>query len=190
MQVASIVPSSKVLVKKVVGKFNLSEPRVIVEFGAGEGCHSREIVRRMHPDSRLLLFELDPELAEHLETQFAADSRVSVLHSDAQQVRNELHRRSLSHCDYILSGIPFSILEINKKRRLLQTVHDVLAPAPESAFVIYQVTNELRQYAAAFPRAESQYCLQNVPPMFITVFYKQALNGHAADSKRSNGSGH
>ena len=34
--------------------------------GPGEGCHTREIVRRMHPESRLILFELDPELAQHL----------------------------------------------------------------------------------------------------------------------------
>ena len=32
MQVASIIPSSKVLVHKVAGKMDLSEPRVIVEF--------------------------------------------------------------------------------------------------------------------------------------------------------------
>jgi len=41
------------------------------------------------------------------------------------------------------------------------------------------VTNELRQHATFFDRAESEYCLQNIPPMFITVFQKaQTRNGH------------
>ena len=42
------------------------------------------------------------------------------------------------------------------------------------------MTNELRQHATFFDRAESEYCLQNIPPMFITVFQKaQTRNGHA-----------
>src|ERR1041384_6466286 len=43
----------------------------------------------------------------------------------------------------------------------------------------YQVTNELRQHATLFDRAESEYFLQNIPPMFITVFHKmQRRNGY------------
>ena len=59
LQIASIVPSSKALVERVARKMDFSQPRVIAEYGPGEGCHTREIVRRMHPDSRLILFELD-----------------------------------------------------------------------------------------------------------------------------------
>jgi phospholipid N-methyltransferase len=178
MQVASIIPSSRALVKKVASKLDFSQPRTIVEFGPGEGCHTREIVTRMHPESRLLLFELDSELAAHLEEQFADDSRVEVLNTNAQNLQIELASRGLEYCDYVLSGIPFSILEINKKRDLLRNIHDSLAPGPTSAFVIYQVTNELRQHATIFPSVESEYCLQNVPPMFVTVFFKQGRNGN------------
>nr|MDQ6940844.1 methyltransferase [Verrucomicrobiota bacterium] len=58
-QVASIIPSSKALVDRVASKMDFSEPRVIAEYGPGEGVHSREIARRMSPHSQLLLFELD-----------------------------------------------------------------------------------------------------------------------------------
>jgi phospholipid N-methyltransferase len=162
---------------------DFTKPRVIAEFGPGEGCHTRELVRRMHPDSTLLLFEIDSELASHLEEQFSHDRRVHVIHADAQTLPEELGRRGFSHCDYVLSGIPFSYLEIKKKRALLQKTYESLAPAPASAFIIYQVTNELKTHAGFFPRIESEYCLQNFPPMFITVFFKQPLvkkmNGHS-----------
>jgi phospholipid N-methyltransferase len=69
-----------------------------------------------------------------------------------------------------LSGIPFSILKIDKKRALLQKTHDALGPG--GRFIIYQVTNELKQHAKIFDRIESEYFLQNIPPMFITVFEK------------------
>jgi phospholipid N-methyltransferase len=185
MQVASIVPSSKVLIDRVTGKFDFSSPRIIAEFGPGEGCHTREIVRRMHPESRLLLFELDPELANHLRHHFRDDPRVAVLNTDAANLPKELAALSIEHCDYVVSGIPFSTMEIGKKRLLLQRIHESLAPNAHSAFIIYQVTNELRGHAKIFPRIQSEYCLQNIPPMFVTVFYKQALNGFS-----HNGNGH
>lgn len=190
MQVASIVPSSRALVRKVASRINFDVARTIVEFGPGEGCHTREIVRRMHADANLLLFELDPQLATYLAEQFQSDSRVSVLNTDAAELPVELLKRGLSHCDYVVSGIPFSILELNKKRELLRAVHDSLAPRPHAAFIIYQVTKELVAHCRHFARIESQYCLQNIPPMFVTTFFRTAnghANGHAANGARVNG---
>jgi phospholipid N-methyltransferase len=169
-QIASIVPSSKALVERVSSKMDFTEPRVIAEYGPGEGVHSCAIARRMTPDSHLLLFELDAALARALERQFASDPRVHVIHGDAASLPFELKRRSFTACDYILSGIPFSILKIEKKRALLRKTYDALKP--DGKFIIYQVTNELRQHATVFPHAESEYFLQNIPPMFITVFHK------------------
>lgn len=158
------------MVERVASKMDFSAPRVIAEYGPGEGVHSREIARRMNPDSHLLLFELDPALARALERQFAGDRRVHVIHGDAASLPYELKRRGFASCDYILSGIPFSILKIEKKRALLRKTYDALKP--EGKFIIYQVTNELRQHATIFQRDESEYFLQNIPPMFITVFHK------------------
>jgi phospholipid N-methyltransferase len=169
-QIASIIPSSKALVERVASKMDFRQPRMIAEYGPGEGVHSREIARRMCPDSHLLLFELDRALAQDLERQFAGDRRVHVIHGDAASLPHELKRRSISCCDYILSGIPFSILRVEKKRALLQKTYDALAPG--GRFIIYQVTNELKQHAILFEHTESEYFLQNIPPMFITVFQK------------------
>jgi phospholipid N-methyltransferase len=169
-QVASIIPSSKALVERVASKMDFSQPRVIAEYGPGEGVHSREIARRMTPDSHLLLFELDAAFARDLKRQFADDPRVHVIHGDAATLPYELKRRGFAQCDYILSGIPFSILKIEKKRALLQKTHDSLIM--DGSFIIYQVTNELKQHATLFEHGESEYFLQNIPPMFITVFHK------------------
>jgi phospholipid N-methyltransferase len=177
-QIASIVPSSKALVERVAGKMDFSGPRVIAEYGPGEGVHSRGIARRMSVDSHLLLFELDPAFSRDLERQFADDPRIHVIHGDAARLPQELERLGFAHCDYIFSGIPFSILKIDKKRSLLRKTYDALAPG--GRFIIYQVTNELRQHATLFEHAESEYCLQNIPPMFITVFQKASANGQKA----------
>ena len=189
LQVASIIPSSRTLIRKVSAKMDFSQPRVIAEFGPGEGCHTREIAGRMHAGSTLLLFELDPELARHLREQFHADRRVIVLNVDAARLAEELALRGLPHCDYIVSGIPFSILEPAKKRELLRNTFDVLTPEPHAAFIIYQVTNELRErgHCDHFARADSEYCLQNLPPMFVTKFWRTANGHHAPANGHANG---
>src|SRR5437763_16790823 len=124
----------------------------------------------MCPDSHLLLFELDRAFARDLERQFAGDRRVRVIHGDAASLPHELKSHRIDRCDYILSGIPFSILKIEKKRALLQKTYDALAPG--GSFIIYQVTNELKQHATLFEHGDSEYFLPNIPPMSITVFHK------------------
>jgi len=180
-QIASIVPSSKALVERVADKIDFDRARVIAEYGPGEGVHSREIARRMRPDCKLLLFELDPAFSRDLQRQFSDDPRVYVINDNAAHLPSELRRRGIGWCDYIVSGIPFSILKLDKKRALLQQTHDALAPG--GRFIIYQVTNELRQHAKIFEHAKSEYFLQNIPPMFITVFERG--NGRNGESHLS-----
>ncbi len=70
-----------------------SKPRVIAEYGPGEGVHSREIARRMQPEAQLLLFELDPAFSRDLKRQFADDPRVHVHQSGCGRVLpDELQR--------------------------------------------------------------------------------------------------
>jgi len=176
-QVASIIPSSQALVDRVADKIDFTRARVIAEYGPGVGVHTREIARRMRRDAQLLVFELDGAFCRDLRRQFANDSRVHVINGDAAGLSEELEKRDILECDYIVSGIPFSILAKDKKQALLHQTYEALAP--DGAFIIYQVTNELRQHATDFAHAESEYFLANIPPMFITVFRKpQAMNGH------------
>jgi len=172
------MPSSKALVERVADKIDFDRAHVIAEYGPGEGVHSREIARRMRPDCQLLLFELDPAFSRDLLRQFSDDSRVHVINDNAARLPLELRRRGIGWCDYIVSGIPFSILKIDKKRALLQQTYEALAAG--GRFIIYQVTNELKQHAKIFERAESEYFLQNIPPMFVTVFEK--ANGRNGES--------
>ncbi len=184
-QIASIIPSSKALVDRVADKIDFEHARVIAEYGPGEGVHSREIARRMTPVAQLLLFEVDPAFSRDLQRQFANDPRVHVINQDAATLPREMKRHGISHCDYIISGIPFSILKIDKKLSLLQKTHEALAPG--GSFIIYQVTNELKQHATLFEEADSEYVLQNIPPMFLTVFRKtNVLNGRVYPAMRED----
>ena len=177
------------MIRRVGEKMDLSRPVVVAEYGPGEGCHTRAMLKRAHPESKFLLFELDPEFCRDLERQFADDPRVTVIEADCATLPEELAKQNLSHCDYVLSGIPFSTMEIGKKRQILQNTYDSIVPGGD--FVIYQVTNELRKHATPtiFPRADSEYFLQNVPPMFITVFHKDPVPTDKAPASNVGGNG-
>ena len=173
LQVAYVLPSSKALIKRVLGHIDFSGAKTLVEFGGGEGCYTREIVKRLGPDSRLLVFELDPQLAEHLRKQFRDDPRVLIYQSDAAQFRDELHKLGVTNADYVISGIPFSYIETRKKREILQAVHEGLSA--EGLFLVYQVTMELKGHARMFAACEVEYFLANIPPMFVLAFHKTGL---------------
>src|SRR5438045_5817652 len=140
LQIASIMPSSQALVERVASKIDFDRARVIAEYGPGEGVHSRALAQRMRPDAQLLLFELDPHFSRDLARQFADDPRVRVINANAATIRSELAQRDIAYCASIISGITFSILEIDKKRNLLRQTNDALASG--GAFLISQVTTE------------------------------------------------
>jgi len=173
LKVAYVVPSSKGMIARTLDRMDFAKGRVFVEFGGGEGCYTRQIARRMSSDSKLLVFELDPHLAEHLRRQFRDDPRVLIYESDAALFRDELHKLGLRHADYVISGIPFSYIEPKAKKIILHSVHDGLSS--DGMFIVYQVSMELKGHARMFPGCEVEYFLANIPPMFILAFHKSEI---------------
>ena len=169
-RIAYVLPSSKGLVSRVLKKIDFVKARVFVEFGPGEGCYTRELATRMAPDARLLVFELDPELAEHLRDQFRNDQRIIVYNQDAATFREEVEKLGIPSVDYLISGIPFSYLEPKKKKEILSTIHEGLTP--EGQFIAYQLTPELRVHTRMFAAHEVEYFLASIPPMFIVNCHK------------------
>ncbi len=173
LKIAYVVPSSKSLVRRVLGKVDFQRAKVVVEFGGGEGCYTRELAERLAPDARLLVFELDAHLAEHLRKQFRDDDRVLVYEKDAATFRDELRELGILEADYVISGIPFSYLEPKKKKEILHAVHEGLKP--DGQFIVYQVTPELKGHTRMFAAHEVEYFLANIPPMFIVACHKSEI---------------
>ncbi len=172
LRVGYVVPSSPFLTRQTARRIDFSKPRVVVELGPGEGCHTRQIVKRMGPDSKLILLELDEEFAKHLRKNFASDKRVSVLHTDAQHLPQTLTDHGHTHCDYIVSGLPFLCIEEQTRNKILQNIANAMHS--ESRFITYQVTDQLCGHSHLFKLAGREYCPLNVPPINVFEFEKAA----------------
>ncbi len=172
IRVGYIVPSSGFLTRKTARRIDFSKPRVVVELGPGEGCHTRQIVRRMNPESRLILIELDEHFAAHLTKQFAHDSRVTVVNADVLHLVETLQQLGISNPDYIYSGIPFTIMDKSLRERLLASIANSMGP--NTVLITYQVSLMISEHEL-FTLSRSEQCIFNVPPIKVLELTKTAV---------------
>ena len=176
VQVGYIVPSSGFLTTRTAKFIDFSCDRIVVELGPGEGCHTRKIVRRMNPGSRLILIELDEHFSKHLERQFAHDPRVSVVNANALHLEETLMTLGVSEPDYIVSGIPFTIMERELKEKLLSSIADSMGP--DSRFITYQASLQISNHEH-FSLVRREHCMLNVPPLHVMELRKSTVTSVA-----------
>lgn len=172
VRVGYLVPSSPFLTRQTAKFIDFPTARTVVELGPGEGCHSRRIIRRMHADSKLILIELDAHFAKHLKSQFCDDARVVVIHGNALQLAEILDKLGVSKPDYIVSGIPFTIMQRELREKLLASI--ARAMGLHSRFITYQVSLGISDHAL-FEHVRSKHCLLNVPPIHVMELRKAAV---------------
>ena len=171
VRVGYIVPSSPFLTRQTAKFLDYSQAHTVVELGPGEGCHTRRMIHRMHANSRLILIELDGHFAKHLETQFADDARVVVVHGNALQLAEILLSLDAVNPDYIVSGLPFTIMQRDLREQLLANIAQAMDS--QSRFITYQASLGIADHRS-FNLIRSKHCLLNVPPLHVMELRKSA----------------
>jgi phosphatidylethanolamine/phosphatidyl-N-methylethanolamine N-methyltransferase len=167
--VASVVPSSPLLERRIVRAAEIRTARVVVEFGGGTGGTTRALLRALPSDGRLLVIERTEEFIEGLRR--IGDPRLTVIHDCASTVGAQLARLGLAGADAIISGIPFSTLPEAVAREIVTALHAALVPG--GRFVAYQFTDRVADYVRPVmgePRIEHEFW--NVPPVRVFTWYK------------------
>lgn len=171
VRVGYIVPSSGFLTRKTAGFIDYSRARTVVELGPGEGCHTRRIVRQLRKDAKLILVELDDHFAKHLREQFAGDPRVMVVNANALHLPETLEQLGAPEPDYIVSGIPFTIMDRGLRERLLNSI--AASMGPNTRFITYQASLMIAEHEH-FDLVRREHCLFNVPPLHVLELQKSA----------------
>lgn len=166
--VGAIAPSSRWLVRAMLDEAQLEAASIIVEFGPGTGAFTKEIVQRMRPDARLIVFEIDPAFAAGLQRRFT-DPRVHVINASAAQSLEYLADLDALPADCIISGLPFASLPRPVTHAILQTTAAVLRPG--GRFVTYQYTPVMRHILRNyFPQSYvARFVVPNLPPALVFV---------------------
>lgn len=167
LMLGSFIPSSRFLIRTLLGELDFARARVIVEYGPGVGTFTHEILARMRPDAQLVALETNREFVQFLQSS-TTDPRLHVVHASAAAVQGALTALGLDHADFVISGIPFSTLPATEREAVIRATHTVLQP--EGAFLVYQfspmVLASLRQ---VFSHVRRGFQPLNVPP--AQLFY-------------------
>jgi len=170
-QVASIVPSSRFLERRIVEMAEIQSARTVVELGAGTGGTTRAILGVMAADAKLLVIEINPQLCELVGR--ITDARLIVHCGCAHELGNVLASYGLSAPDVVVSGIPFSTINRVTGLQILDTISAMLAPG--GRFVAYQVSDQVNALTSPLlGSAQIEVELFNIPPVRLYRWEKRA----------------
>lgn len=171
VEVASICPSSKVLTRFIAKRPIIAEADVVVDLGPANGETSRELLRHMPPQSTLLAIEKNELLAQSLKQ--IRDKRFLAFNDDASNLSHLLRENQIGRPKVIVSGIPFSTLEPNTARRIVESISKLLQPGGQ--FIAYQCRDTVATYASKhFAEPEVRWIWRNIPPLRVFVWTKQS----------------
>jgi phospholipid N-methyltransferase len=161
-RVGAVLPTSRRTVRATLDMASVAQARCVVELGAGTGPYTREIVRRLRPDARLLAFELDPALAERLAAE-VTDPRVRVIADSAANLDAHLDGR---RPEVIVSGLPFTSLPGPVRREILHAARRALAD--DGVMLVLQYSPFMqRELERLFGSVRRRLSLLNVPPAVL-----------------------
>ncbi len=173
-QVASVVPSSRCALKRIVEGASIRQASTVVELGAGIGGTTRALLSAMRPDARLLSIEINPRFHAHLSRM--DDPRLIAHLGTAVQLEKNLADYGLDSPDAVVSGIPFSAMDQESGCEIVEAIASRLAPGGH--FLAYQVSTRVEQLARPFfPSPHVEVVYLNVPPLRIFRWTKPAANG-------------
>ncbi len=132
--------SPRPLINEVLDRVAWEAADTVVEYGPGVGDFTREILRRLRPDARLVAIETNQEFVRFL-CGSMRDSRLNVAHGSAADVAEVLGRSGCRRADYVISGIPFSTMPAGAREVILHASRAVLRP--EGIFLVYQYSRRM-----------------------------------------------
>ena len=165
--VGSVIPSSKVLIDKMLDPVDWANTKLFIEYGPGVGTFTQHILQRLAPDATLLTIDTNADFTAYLNGKFT-DSRLEAVTGSAASVRKIMADRGFEKADFILSGLPFSTLPPGIGPKIAKETAEALRPG--GAFLVYQFSPKVRQFIAPyFNRIDKGFEWRNVPP--ATLFW-------------------
>jgi phospholipid N-methyltransferase len=171
VMVGSIIPSSRVLIEKMLKPVDWEQTKLFVEYGPGVGTFTRPVLDRLGPDATLLTIDTNPDFTTYLRESID-DPRLVAVTGSAADVEKILSDRGLGSADYVLSGLPFSTLPPGVGDAIAEATAKVIRPG--GAFLVYQFSPKVRDFIKPyFERIERGFEWVNVPPATLFWAYRE-----------------
>ncbi|HEY8433394.1 MAG TPA: methyltransferase domain-containing protein [Sphingomicrobium sp.] len=174
VMVGSIIPSSRVLIDKMLGPVDWNNTKVFVEYGPGVGTFTRPILDRLGAEAKLVTIDTNPDFTRYLRESID-DPRLITINGSAADVETILADHDLGSADYVLSGLPFSTLPPGVGDDIAEATSNVIRPG--GAFLVYQFSPKVLDFIRPhFAPIKRGFEWINVPPATLFWAYKSATS--------------
>ncbi len=161
----AIYESSRYVSRNITHEINSHKPQIVIELGAGSGNITERILSKLHPDSVLYCFEIEPQFYEKLEG--IKDSRFHLIKDSAADVTKYF---GLSSVDIIISGLPLSLFDDTDRDQLLNDCYILLKKGGVFRQFLYSL--QRNYFVPIFDRMETSLEM-NLPPAVLYSCYKR-----------------
>lgn len=168
--IGTVTRSSKNLSKSIASHVNYADAKVIVEIGAGDGVITKQILKKMQPDAKLISFEINSVFCTNLRA--IGDDRLVVIEDSAEKILDVLEQHGYEKADYIVSAVPFVAFSNELTLKIVNACRDGLKK--NGKYIQLHYSLKLKDlYESVFGNVTKHFVLLNVPPAFVLVSEKE-----------------
>ena len=169
--VGAMAPSSRFLAEKMLQNINFHSAQVLIELGPGTGVFTDKILKKMRPDAKLLVFELNDNFYNSLKNRIT-DSRVILIHDSAEMIEKYLTENNLMEADVVISSLPLANFPSELRDAILHVSHKTLKDS--GVYIQFQYSLQSKKnIQKVFPLVSIKFTPLNFPPAFVYTCKKQ-----------------
>ena len=166
-QIGSVIPSSNSLSKKMVEQIDFNGAESIIELGPGTGPYTKLILERKRDITKYVAFEKNEDMRRILNSKFQNIN----LYEDAVRLRETIDGIGIHNVDYIVSGLPFTVLDKEDRNTILKQSYDSLKDGGK--FITYQYSLDLYNHLKTqYSNVKVKVVPFNIPIAFVYVCTK------------------
>jgi phospholipid N-methyltransferase len=170
VMVGSIIPSSRVLIDKMLTPVDWENTKLFVEYGPGVGTFTRPILEKLGVDAKLVTVDTNADFTRYLKDAID-DPRLLAVTGSAADIEKILKEHGLGKADYVLSGLPFSTLPPGVGDAIAKATAKVIRKG--GAFLVYQFSPKVLDFIKPhFKSIKRGFEWINVPPATLFWAYK------------------
>ncbi len=175
--IGAIMPSGKLLCRKMVDSADLKNAKHVLEFGPGTGVVTDELLPRLPAGCRYMAIELNESLAEIFRGRHPG---ALLKHDNVLNVKKLCEEEGFGPIDVIISGLPWTTFSSKLQDGILSAALSVLKPGGELVTFGYQIgtwTPQGRRFYKKLPQrfskvVRSRYVWRNFPPAMVVRMVK------------------
>lgn len=161
--VGSVTPSTRFLASKMLENIDFNNDKLIVELGPGNGVFTDLLLKKIAPDARLIVLELNNEFYETLSDRIT-DPRVQVVHDSAENIEKYLPEGEKVDC--VISSLPLMVLPETVRVNIVNISNSILKS--KGLYMQFQYSLQSKKLLKSiFSTVSVKFTLQNFPPAFV-----------------------